>query len=83
MAFIIICDDRRVAGHVMALADRSSWLKAQKIGWWTKNPKQARSYHKLQTAEEVCGRLKYNNPRVVGFAEGVKMLQAQNETDLS
>lgn len=85
MAFIIICDDRRTSGRVMALMDRSNPVAIHKhSGWWTVNPKYVRVYYKKQTAEEVVGRLKHNNPRIVGHAEGIKALQDQNnETDLS
>lgn len=70
MRYAIVCDSRKGKGILARLP------VPFRGNFWTENPKTVCSFDE-KTAQATLRTLRYNNPRLVPYAEAVETLQAQ------
>lgn len=78
--FSIICDAREgqsLGIYHLALVDRSSGVRE----WWTSDkPHGIMRFMKRSAAEYSLSRFKFNNPRIVSYAEAVTLIEGQRDS---
>lgn len=78
--YAIICDARQgqsLGVTVLALVDRQLYRHE----WWTSDkPDKIMRFMKRDAAEFSLSRFKFNNPRIVLYAEAVTLIEMQRES---